>query len=58
MNVPNPKREFFDTKGIEGGRSKVACLKGKLARGFSRSITLGFFNPSNQARVLARSSHW
>ena len=58
MNLPNPKGDSFDTEGIEGGRSKVAGLKEKLARGFSRGITLGFFNSSNRARVLARSSHW
>ena len=42
MNLPNPKLESFDAKGIEGGRSKAAILKEKLARGFSRGITLGF----------------
>ena len=44
MSLLNPKIESFDTKGVEGGRSKVAGLKGKLVRGFSRGITLGFFN--------------
>ena len=58
MNFPNLKGESFDTEGIEGGRSKVACLKEKLAGGFSRCITLGFFNSSNWVRVLARSPHW
>ena len=58
MNFPNPKGEFFDAEGIEGGRSKVTCLKEKLVGGFSRGITLGFFNSSNRARVLARSSRW
>ena len=58
MNFPNPKGESFDAKGIEGGRSKVSVLKEKLAGGFSQGITLGFFNLSNRARVLARSSHW
>ena len=58
MNLPNPKGESFDTKGIEGGRSKVVGLKQKLTAGFSRGITLGFFNSSNRARVLARSFHW
>ena len=56
MNLPYPKRESFDTKGIEGGRSKVTGLKEKLAGGFSRVITLGFFNSSNRAQVLACSS--
>ena len=27
MNLPNPKREFFDAKGIEEGRPKVLGLK-------------------------------
>ena len=27
MNLPNPKRESFDAKRIEGGRSKVVGLK-------------------------------
>ena len=58
LNFPNPKGESFDAKGIEGGRSKVAVWKEKLAGGFSRGITLGFFNSSNQARVLARPSRW
>ena len=49
MNLPNPKGESFDTKGIEGGRSKVPGLKEKLVGGFSRGITLGFFNSSNRA---------
>ena len=52
MNLPNPKGESFDTEGIEGGRSIVASLKEKLARGFSQGITLGFFNSSNRARVF------
>ena len=47
MNLPNPKAEPFDTEGIEEGRSKVASLKEKLEGGFSRGITLGFFNSSN-----------
>ena len=55
MNLQNPKEESFDIEGIEGGRSKVTCLKEKLAGGFSRGITLGFFNSSNKARVLACS---
>ena len=58
MNLPNPKGESFDTEGIKGGRSKVAGLKEKLARGFSLGITLGFFKSSNRARVLASPSHW
>ena len=58
MNLPNPKEESFDTEGIEGGRSKVTGLKEKLAGGFSQGITLGFFNSSNRAQVLAHSSHW
>ena len=49
MNLPNPKEESFDTKGIEGGRSKVIGLKEKLAGGFSHGITLVFFNSSIQA---------
>ena len=58
MNLPNPKGESFDAERIEGGRSKVTGLKEKLARGFSqRIITLGFFNSSNRARVLAHSCH-
>ena len=36
MNLPNPKEESFDTKGIEEGRSKVVGLKEKLVGGFSR----------------------
>ena len=51
MNLSNPKGESFEAKGIAG-------LKEKLASGFSRDVTLGFFNLSNRARVLARSSHW
>ena len=50
MNLSNPKLESFDAEGIDcvrGGRSKVAGLKEKLARDFSRSITLGFFKSSN-----------
>ena len=56
MNFSNPKEEFFYVEGIEGGRSKVVGLKEKLAGGFSRGITLGFFNSSNGVWVLARSS--
>ena len=56
MNLPNSKGQSFDTEGIEGGRSKVASLKEKLAGGFSRGITLGLFNSFNWARVLDRSS--
>ena len=64
MNISNPKGVSFSaeqgkyllfghakTDCVGGGRLKSACLKEKLARG----ITLGFFNSSNQARVLARS---
>ena len=58
MNLTNPKVVSFDTEGIERERSKVPSLKEKLAGGFSRVITLGFFNSSNRARVLARSSRW
>ena len=58
MNLPNPKGESFDTEGIEGGRSIVIGFKEKLVGGFSRGITLGFFNSSNRAWVLARYSHW
>ena len=47
MNLPNPKGVFFYAKGIEGGRSKDAGLKEKLAGGFSQGITLGFSNSSN-----------
>ena len=47
MKFPNPKEEFFDIEGIEGGRSKVVGLKEKLRGGFSQGITLGFFNSSN-----------
>ena len=35
------------------GRSIVVGLKEKLVGDFSRGITLGFFNSSNRARVLA-----
>ena len=35
MNLPNPRGEFFDAEEIEGGSSKVASLKEKLAGGFS-----------------------
>ena len=42
MNFPNPKGEFFDAKGIEGGRSKLAGLKEKLAGGFSRVLLWAF----------------
>ena len=60
INLPNPKVESFDTEGIEGEgkRSKVAGLKEKLAGDVSQGITLGFFNSSNRARVLACSSCW
>ena len=58
MNFPSPKGDSFDAEGIKGGRSKVACLKEKLAGGFSRGITFGFFNSSNPTMVLARSSRW
>ena len=58
MNLPNPKGESFDAEGIEGRRSKVAGLREKLAGGFSRGITLGFFNSFNWAPLLACSSHW
>ena len=70
MNISNPKGVSFGTEEgkyflfvhaktdcIGGGRLKVAGLKEKLARGFSRGVTLGFFNSSNQAQVLARSLH-
>ena len=58
VNLPNPKREFFDAEGIEGGRSKVVGLKEKLAGGVSWGIAVGFFNSSNWAQVLAHSSLW
>ena len=47
MNLPNPKGESFDAKGIKEGRSKIAGLKEKLVGGFSRGITLGFFSSSS-----------
>ena len=59
MNLSNLKEEFSDAEGtdcIGEGRSKAVGLKEKLARGFSRGSTLGFFNLFNQARVLAQSS--
>ena len=56
INLPNPKGESFDAEGLEGRISKVVGLEENLARGFSRGITLGFFNSSNRARVFARSS--
>ena len=49
MNLSNPKEEFSNLEGIDcigEGRSKAAGLKEKLAGGFSRGITLGFFNSS------------
>ena len=58
MNLSNSKGESFDAKGIGYGgeeRSTTAGLKEKLAGGFSRGITLSFFNSSNQARVLVHS---
>ena len=60
MNLSNPKEEFSDAKGTDclgERRSKAASLKEKLAGGFSRGITLGFFNSFNGALVLAHSSH-
>ena len=60
MNLSNPKGESFDVEGIGcggEGRSTAVGLKEKLAGGFSRDITLSFFNSSNQARVLARFFH-
>ena len=57
MNFPNPKGESFNVERI-GGRSKVAGLKEKLVGGFSRVITLGYFNSSNWTPVLACSSRW
>ena len=59
MNLSNPKEEFSNAEGtscIGEMRSKAKGLKEKLAGGFSRGITLGFFNSSNQPRVLACSS--
>ena len=58
MNLPNPKGGFFYAKGVEEGISKFAGLKEKSMRGFSRGTTLGFFNSSNWAQVLAHSSRW
>ena len=58
MNLSNPKGESFNAEGIGCGgerRSTAVGLKEKLAEGYSRGITLGFLNSSNQARVLARS---
>ena len=60
MNFSNPKGKSFDAEGIGcggGRRSKATSLKEKLARDFSRGITLGFFKSSNQALVLAHSFH-
>ena len=63
MNLSNPKGVSFgaeegkyllfghDETGCVrggGGRLKAAGLKEKLVGGFSRSITLGFFNSSNR----------
>ena len=58
MSLPNPNGKSFDAEGVEEGRSKVAGLKENLVGGFSQGITLGFFNSSNWAWVLACSSHW
>ena len=58
MNLSNPKRESFDVEeiGCRGeGRSTTTSLKEKLGGGFSQGVTLGFFNSSNRAQVLARS---
>ena len=49
MNLSNLKGKSFDAKGIDcggEGRSTTASLKEKLAGGFSRGITLAFFNSS------------
>ena len=57
-NLSNPKGDSFDAKGISCGgeeRSTAVGLKEKLAGGFSRGITLGFFSSFNWARVLALS---
>ena len=59
MNLSNPKEEFFDTEGtdcIGEARSTTTCLKEKLEGGFSRGITMSFFNSSNRVWVLTRSS--
>ena len=58
MNLSNPKGESFDVEGVKEGRSKVVGLKEKLEEGFSRGITLGFYNSSNRTQVLACSSRW
>ena len=58
MNLPNPKGDSFDAKGVKEGRSKVTGSKEKLAGGSSRGITLAFFNSSNWAWVLTCSSRW
>ena len=60
MNLSNPKEEFSEAEGtgcLGEGRTKARGLKEKLAGGFSQGITLGFFNSSNRARVLARYSY-
>ena len=43
MNLPNPKEESFDVKGIKGGRSKDAGLKEKNGRRFFSGYYFGLF---------------
>ena len=60
MSLPNPKGVSFgaeegkyllfghvETDCVGRRRLKVIGLKGKLVKGYSRGITLGFFNSSN-----------
>ena len=57
-NLSNPKGKSFNAEGIScGGEGKLiaASLKEKMVEGFSQGITLGFFNSSIQAQVLAHS---
>ena len=42
-NFLNPKEKSFNTKGIEGGRSKVIGLKEILAGGFFSGYYFGLF---------------
>ena len=59
MNLSNAKAESFDVEGIScggEGRSTAIGFKEILVGGFSRGITLGFFNSSNWGQVFAHSS--
>ena len=52
MNLSNPKGKFFYAKGTDcggRGRTKATGLKKKIAGGFCKCITRGFFNSSNRA---------